>query len=112
MSAKINKLKDKESNDNVDQDSRTFLRWTNNKLKLKSLYVRCLQVDLSDGTILLDLLECLRHKKSSSGTIRQSSNNRQQQLERVLVVIDMMKVEGVEIFSEVGKFCDVKIVNV
>lgn len=100
MSAKSDK---RSKSSAVMQESRTFVRWANDKLKGKSVQITNLQSDLGDGTLLLDLIECLTQKRNAP-LLNRNLNSRQLHLERVSMVIDRLKAENVETISEIGEF--------
>lgn len=97
----------KESNQNNEEycveDSRTFLRWINFTLIPKSNSINDLQYDLCDGTVLIDLLECLTSKQQIPNSLKSNNNIRKQKLNRVTLVVDYMKGENVETCSDIGK---------
>lgn len=90
---------------NIVQDAKAFLRWINFQLIPKSKTITDLRYDLSDGNILIELLECIA-SKSFPAAQHTSGNIRKQKLHRIALVIEHMKAENVEACANVGKAQD------
>lgn len=89
----------------IAQESRTFLRWLNSKLKINNNRspVADVQRDLSDGMILIELLETLSGKTIGNKFTKINSKLRHHHLDRVTLVLECMRTEKIETFTKIGK---------
>lgn len=92
-------------NNDTAQESRTFLRWLNAKLKssTKQTVVANFQTDLSDGMILVELVEILSGKKVGNKYTKINSKLHQHHLDRITFVLDHMSSNGIEMFTKIGE---------
>lgn len=89
--------------ENSIMGNRTFLRWLNSKRKLSGKpFVSDVQTGLSDGMVLIELLEDLSARKIANKYLKINSKLRQQHLERVLLVLECMRNDSIETFIEIG----------
>lgn len=87
----------------IAQESRTFLRWINSKLKTTDKTPISDLINLSDGIILLDLLETLSGQKIGNKLIKINSKLHKHHLERVELVLNSMRTEHIETFRKIGE---------
>lgn len=91
-------------NNDIAQESRTFLRWVNSRLQISGKsQISDIQTDLSDGMILLELLETLSRKPIGNKFTKINSKLRQHHLDRITLVLECMRTENIEIFTKIGK---------
>ncbi|KAL1991723.1 hypothetical protein VTN49DRAFT_5031 [Thermomyces lanuginosus] len=79
----------------VNVQQKTFTKWLNNKLKVRNLAVDDLVKDLSDGVILIHLLEILGDE--SLGRYAAKPKLRVQKFENVNKSLDFVKSRGIQI---------------
>lgn len=105
MNKTIQHKKTNTINNDSAQESRTFLRWLNSKLKTssKQTIVSNLQTDLSDGMILVELVEILSGKKIGNKYTKINSKLHQHHLDRITFVLDHMSANNVEMFTKIGE---------
>lgn len=91
------------SND-IAQESRTFLRWLNSKLKLIGKpAISDVQTGLSDGMILVELVEMLSNRKIGNKFTKINSKLRQHHLDRITLVLECLRTDNVDTFIKIGK---------
>lgn len=73
---------------------KTFTKWLNDKLKIRQLFIDDLVVDLSDGVILIHLLEILSNE--SLGRYASRPKLRVQKFENVNKSLDYIKGRGIQ----------------
>lgn len=93
------------SND-IAQESRTFLRWLNAKLKTSDKQpISDVQTGLSDGMVLVELIETLSGRKIGNKFTKINSKLRQHHLDRVRLVLECLRTDNVDTFIKIGKIC-------
>lgn len=91
------------SND-IAQESRTFLRWLNSKLKqIGKPSISDLQTGLSDGMVLVELVEMLSGRKIGNKFTKINSKLRQHHLDRIILVLECLRTDNVDTFIKIGK---------
>lgn len=99
------------SND-IAQEARTFLRWLNSKLKTNNRpSVSDVRRDLSDGMVLVELLETLSGKTIGNKFTKINSKLRQHHLDRINLVLECMHAENIKTFTKIGELNSFSIVN-
>ncbi|PHH62151.1 hypothetical protein CDD81_7525 [Ophiocordyceps australis] len=78
----------------VTVQQKTFTKWLNNKLVARELEVKDLVKDLSDGVILIHLLECLSNE--SLGRYASKPKLRVQRFENANLALDFIKSRGIQ----------------
>ncbi|KAL2155947.1 hypothetical protein VTH82DRAFT_689 [Thermothelomyces myriococcoides] len=78
----------------VTVQEKTFTKWLNTKLVVRNLEVRDLVHDLSDGVLLIHLLECLSNE--SLGRYAAKPKLRVQRFENVNKSLDFIKSRGIQ----------------
>ncbi|XP_003378852.1 filamin [Trichinella spiralis] len=79
----------------------TFTRWVNERLKMVDCSVNNLETDLTDGLLLIRLLEVLSKKKLPR--YNKKPNFRSQRLENVSVALSFLEtVEGIKLVNIVS----------
>ncbi|KAM5351402.1 hypothetical protein ACJ41O_004125 [Fusarium nematophilum] len=73
---------------------KTFTKWLNTKLEARDLEVKDLVADLSDGVMLIHLLECLSNE--SLGRYASKPKLRVQMFENANLALDFIKSRGIE----------------
>lgn len=76
---------------------KTFTRWCNEHLKKSSLFIRDLNTDLQDGTLLISLIEMLADKKV--GRYNKRPRNYPQKLENVSLALRFVEKEGIRLVN-------------
>lgn len=79
----------------------TFTRWANEHLKIINFNIGNLETDLSDGLLLIALIEILSGRPMSKHNKRPLF--RSQKLENVSVALKFLEKEGLKIIN-IGKF--------
>jgi len=79
----------------IDIQKRTFTRWANNFLLERMKKIEDLQLDLSDGLLLIDLLEVISSK--SLGRHNKAPKLRAQKLENTGQALNFLKNEGIKL---------------
>ncbi|KAI9661897.1 MAG: hypothetical protein M1821_009137 [Bathelium mastoideum] len=74
----------------IHVQEKTFTKWLNNKIKVRDLEIKDLTKDLSDGVILIHLIEIL--SQTSLGKYAASPKLRVQRFENVNKALDFIKV--------------------
>lgn len=87
----------------IAQESRTFLRWINSKLKTSNKTFISDLISLSDGMILLELVETLSNRKIGNKLTKINSKLHKHHLERVELVLDSMRTDHIETFRKIGE---------
>lgn len=92
-------------NNDIAQEKRTFLRWLNAKLKTsgKQVTVSNFQKDLSDGMVLLELVEILSGEKIGNKFTKINSKLRQHHLDRIKLVLDYLNDKKIGLSAKIGK---------
>lgn len=105
MSASLQRKLTNTINNDTAQESRTFLRWLNSKLRTrdKQLMVTNIQADLCDGLILVELVEILSCSKIGNKFTKIESKLRHHHLDRITLVLEYMRSHGVEMFMKIGE---------
>lgn len=78
----------------INVQEKTFTKWLNNKVASRSVAVKSLVTDLSDGTILVHLLESLSNE--SLGRYAANPKMRVQKFENVSKSLDFIKSKGIQ----------------
>ncbi|KAL0931932.1 alpha- sarcomeric (f-actin cross linking protein) [Colletotrichum truncatum] len=78
----------------ITVQQKTFTKWLNTKLEARSLEVKDLVLDLSDGVILIHLLECLSN--DTLGRYASKPKLRVQRFENVNLGLDFIKSRGIQ----------------
>lgn len=78
----------------ITVQQKTFTKWLNTKLEARSLEVRDLVKDLSDGVMLIHLLECLSNE--SLGRYAAKPKLRVQRFENANIALDFIKSRGIQ----------------
>ncbi|KAK4106868.1 hypothetical protein N658DRAFT_563589 [Parathielavia hyrcaniae] len=78
----------------ITVQQKTFTKWLNTKLEARSLEVRDLVKDLSDGVVLIHLLECL--SSESLGRYAAKPKLRVQRFENANIALDFIKSRGIQ----------------
>ncbi|KAK8026948.1 hypothetical protein PG991_004004 [Apiospora marii] len=73
---------------------KTFTKWLNTKIEVRGLEVKDLVADLSDGVILIHLLECL--SQESLGRYAAKPKMRVQRFENANIALNFVKSRGVQ----------------
>jgi len=81
----------------VDIQKRTFTRWANNFLSERMMKINDLQADLSDGLLLINLLEVISDKKLNNYNKRPKI--RAQKLENTGLSLQFLKQEGIKLVA-------------
>ncbi|KAJ4200749.1 alpha-actinin [Fusarium falciforme] len=79
----------------VKVQQKTFTKWLNSKIEARALVVQDLVEDLSDGVILIHLLECLSHE--SLGRYASKPKLRVQMFENANLALDYIKSRGIQL---------------
>lgn len=91
------------SND-IAQESRTFLRWLNLKRKSSGKSpISDVQTGLSDGIVLVELIETLSGRKIGNKFTKINSKLRQHHFDRVTLVLECLRTDNVNTFIKIGK---------
>ncbi|KAK3682678.1 hypothetical protein B0T22DRAFT_386142 [Podospora appendiculata] len=78
----------------ITVQQKTFTKWLNTKLEARDLEVKDLVKDLSDGVILIHLLECL--SSESLGRYAAKPKLRVQRFENANLALDFIKSRGIQ----------------
>ncbi|KAF5010547.1 hypothetical protein FDECE_3289 [Fusarium decemcellulare] len=78
----------------VTVQQKTFTKWLNTKIEARNLEVKDLVRDLSDGVMLIHLLECLSHE--SLGRYASKPKLRVQKFENANLALDFIKSRGIQ----------------
>ncbi|KAL1835966.1 hypothetical protein VTJ49DRAFT_5754 [Mycothermus thermophilus] len=78
----------------VTVQQKTFTKWLNTKLEVRNLVVKDLVQDLSDGVLLIHLLECLSGE--SLGRYAAKPKLRVQRFENANIALDFIKSRGIQ----------------
>ncbi|KAF2404377.1 alpha-actin-like proteinin [Trichodelitschia bisporula] len=78
----------------VTVQQKTFTKWLNSKIKVRDVEIQDLVSDLSDGVILIHLLEVLSHE--SLGRYASKPKLRVQKFENVNKALDFVKGRGIQ----------------
>ncbi|KAF5590459.1 alpha-actinin [Fusarium pseudocircinatum] len=78
----------------VTVQQKTFTKWLNTKIEARNLEVKDLVKDLSDGVMLIHLLECLSHE--SLGRYASKPKLRVQKFENANLALDFVKSRGIQ----------------
>jgi Ca2+-binding EF-hand superfamily protein len=78
----------------VTVQQKTFTKWLNTKIEVRNLEVKDLVKDLSDGVMLIHLLECLSHE--SLGRYASKPKLRVQKFENANTALDFVKSRGIQ----------------
>ncbi|KAK4169310.1 hypothetical protein QBC43DRAFT_329752 [Cladorrhinum sp. PSN259] len=78
----------------ITVQQKTFTKWLNTKLEARNLEVKDLVQDLSDGVILIHLLECL--SSESLGRYAAKPKLRVQRFENANLALDFIKSRGIQ----------------
>ncbi|KAH7328470.1 calponin homology domain-containing protein [Stachybotrys elegans] len=76
---------------------KTFTKWLNTKLEARHLEVKDLVADLSDGVMLIHLLECLSNE--SLGRYASKPKLRVQRFENANLALDFIKSKGIQMIN-------------
>lgn len=78
----------------ITVQQKTFMKWLNSKLKARNLAINDLVKDLSDGVMLIHLLEVLGNE--SLGRYAAKPKLRVQRFENVNIALDAIKRRGIQ----------------
>ncbi|KAK3069594.1 alpha-actinin, partial [Coniosporium uncinatum] len=78
----------------ITVQQKTFTKWLNNKLKARQIAIEDLVKDLSDGVVLIHLLEILGNE--SLGRYASKPKLRVQRFENVNKALDFIKGRGIQ----------------
>ncbi|KAB5570637.1 hypothetical protein GE09DRAFT_1171187 [Coniochaeta sp. 2T2.1] len=78
----------------ITVQQKTFTKWLNTKIEARSLEVKDLVKDLSDGVMLIHLLECLSNE--SLGRYAAKPKLRVQRFENANIALDFIKSRGIQ----------------
>ncbi|OLN85809.1 Alpha-actinin-like protein 1 [Colletotrichum chlorophyti] len=78
----------------ITVQQKTFTKWMNTKLEARSLEVKDLVTDLSDGVLLIHLLECLSN--DTLGRYASKPKLRVQRFENANTALDFIKSRGIQ----------------
>ncbi|KAF4121267.1 hypothetical protein GMORB2_2229 [Geosmithia morbida] len=78
----------------VTVQQKTFTKWLNTKIEVRHLVVKDLVADLSDGVMLIHLLECLSNE--SLGRYASKPKLRVQKFENANLALDFIKLRGIQ----------------
>ncbi|CAJ2506999.1 Uu.00g081850.m01.CDS01 [Anthostomella pinea] len=78
----------------INVQQKTFTKWLNTKIESRALVVKDLVTDLSDGVILIHLLECLSNE--SLGRYAAKPKLRVQKFENANTALDFVKSRGIQ----------------
>ncbi|KAI9166753.1 Alpha-actinin-like protein 1 [Paramyrothecium foliicola] len=78
----------------VTVQQKTFTKWLNTKIEARNLEVKDLVADLSDGVILIHLLECLSNE--TLGRYASKPKLRVQRFENANLALDFIKSRGIQ----------------
>ncbi|RFU80016.1 alpha-actinin 1 [Trichoderma arundinaceum] len=78
----------------ITVQEKTFTKWLNTKIVARNLEVKDLVPDLSDGVMLIHLLECLSHE--SLGRYASRPKLRVQRFENANLALDFIKSRGIQ----------------
>lgn len=78
----------------ITVQQKTFTKWLNTKIEARSLEVKDLVQDLSDGVMLIHLLECLSNE--SLGRYAAKPKLRVQRFENANIALDFIKSRGIQ----------------
>ncbi|KAJ0295573.1 hypothetical protein COL5a_009382 [Colletotrichum fioriniae] len=78
----------------ITVQQKTFTKWMNTKLEARSLEVKDLVTDLSDGVLLIHLLECLSN--DTLGRYASKPKLRVQRFENANTALDFIKGRGIQ----------------
>ncbi|KAI3401285.1 hypothetical protein diail_11991 [Diaporthe ilicicola] len=81
----------------ITVQQKTFTKWLNTKIDVRGLEVKDLVKDLSDGVILIHLLECL--SQESLGRYAAKPKLRVQRFENVNLGLDFVKSRGIQMVN-------------
>ncbi|ROW12097.1 hypothetical protein VMCG_00708 [Cytospora schulzeri] len=81
----------------ITVQQKTFTKWLNTKIEVRNLEVKDLVKDLSDGVILIHLLECL--SQESLGRYAAKPKLRVQRFENVNLGLDFIKSRGIQMVN-------------
>ncbi|KAL2123923.1 hypothetical protein VTJ04DRAFT_288 [Mycothermus thermophilus] len=93
-SSLTNKMAYAEQQQWVTVQQKTFTKWLNTKLEVRNLVVKDLVKDLSDGVLLIHLLECLSGE--SLGRYAAKPKLRVQRFENANIALDFIKSRGIQ----------------
>ncbi|KAK4033187.1 calponin homology domain-containing protein [Parachaetomium inaequale] len=93
-SALVNKMAFAEQQRWITVQQKTFTKWLNTKIEARSLEVKDLVQDLSDGVMLIHLLECL--SSESLGRYAAKPKLRVQRFENANIALDFIKSRGIQ----------------
>ncbi|KAK4156043.1 calponin homology domain-containing protein [Chaetomidium leptoderma] len=93
-SSLVNKMAFAEQQRWITVQQKTFTKWLNTKLEARSLEVKDLVQDLSDGVVLIHLLECL--SSESLGRYAAKPKLRVQCFENANIALDFIKSRGIQ----------------
>ncbi|KAF4979630.1 hypothetical protein FZEAL_4187 [Fusarium zealandicum] len=79
----------------ITVQQKTFTKWLNTKIEARDLEVKDLVADLSDGVMLIHLLECLSHE--SLGRYASKPKLRVQKFENANTALDFIKSRGIQL---------------
>ena len=80
----------------------TFTNWVNEQIKTKGVQVHDLRTDLTDGLLLLALVESLQRRKVRGSVVSQPSNQ-YEKLQNINVALDAMASDNIRIVN-IGKY--------
>jgi hypothetical protein len=78
----------------ITVQQKTFTKWLNTKIEARSLEVKDLVKDLSDGVMLIHLMECLSNE--SLGRYAAKPKLRVQRFENANIALDFIKSRGIQ----------------
>ncbi|KAH6888582.1 calponin homology domain-containing protein [Thelonectria olida] len=78
----------------ITVQQKTFTKWLNTKIEARNLEVKDLVADLSDGVMLIHLLECLSNE--SLGRYASKPKLRVQRFENANLALDFIKSRGIQ----------------
>ncbi|KAI6782135.1 Alpha-actinin-like protein-like protein [Emericellopsis cladophorae] len=81
----------------ITVQQKTFTKWLNTKVEARNIVVRDLIADLSDGVVLIHLLECLSNE--SLGRYASKPKLRVQRFENANTALDFVKSKGIQMVN-------------
>lgn len=80
-----------------------FMRWINFVLQScgRVYLIRNIHTDLSDGTVLIDVLECITGKQIAAA--HRNATLHKQKVENIILIQRFLEVENVELSMKIGK---------
>jgi len=80
----------------IDVQKKTFTRWSNNFLKDRKMFIQNLETDLSNGLLLINLLEIIANKEIGA-KYNKTPKIRSQQLENTSLALKFVQQNGIKL---------------